>query len=225
MDTSLLIRVFQDAEGVMKAHPGRWKWRKRTRFLGLAVYHGLQFYVENVFSEQKPQDLLRSKERPLQSWAPKSSTTQESKIDLSNVNVIALLLHYGADPNQRYKNMTVWHSFLNTYCVMQTRPSQVFGLRKTIELFWCLGRGSIWSVLLARVNAILLRMWLLKCQYPVPTKYRWKISLLRPPDSKKQHHYYRSRSRVHRSKRKKVLGGLRGGDGSWEDKTLAPDKR
>ena len=109
-DVRTRIKILDEAEKVMRSHPLRWKWRrKETSFLGLAIQSGLTFYVEHVL-KQTP-SLIRTLERPLLDHALNMDILR--RYGCLDVEMIEVLLNHGADPNEPYKDSTVWGRFLS----------------------------------------------------------------------------------------------------------------
>jgi hypothetical protein len=107
---SLLFTILEEAGRVLYDSSSHWRFKsKKNMFLGLAVDRGLQCYTKKKLGASIK--LLHAHARPLLDFALRPSDSKYNTAELSP-EMIDILLFFGADPNRRYKDSTLWGYFL-----------------------------------------------------------------------------------------------------------------
>lgn len=102
--------LLNQAESVLQRSDWKWK-RKRRAFINRAIEWDLHAYVEGRIKSQ-PNLLNRSPERPLLDAALQPDSVPYLHAILRSFDMVSLLLEWHANPNERYKDFTVWARFL-----------------------------------------------------------------------------------------------------------------
>jgi hypothetical protein len=107
---SLLFRILDDFERVLYCSSSRWEFkRKKNMFMGIAVQRDLQLYIQKKL--QANTEALHSRARPLLDFALTPASSKYGADNLS-ARMVALLLSFGANPNIKYKDSTIWGRFI-----------------------------------------------------------------------------------------------------------------
>lgn len=156
-DSTRIYPVLDETERVLFS-PG-YEWRPKSEgkaaFLGRAVQFGLHDYVNRKLSNDSRDtstSYLSSTGRPLLHYALLTESSNESLQTIDTALVMCLLEH-GANPNQKYRNETVWSLFLS-HCAERDSFTKQDTTRDTIGLLIKHGADLKTRVLVSQTYSI-----------------------------------------------------------------------
>ena len=106
-----LLCLLEEVGSVVFKRPRQWRRGKKTAFPGLAIERGLFYFTH--WTLEKNRQILQSRGRPLLDFALFPSRPKYEFAPRLRPKIVELLLESGADPNQSYKDSTVWIRFIS----------------------------------------------------------------------------------------------------------------
>jgi hypothetical protein len=135
------IALLDEAERAARASSSCWQYKEEgTAFLGLAVDKGLSLYVQHKLTVQP--ELLHANGRPLLYFAllPLGKVEGYGRDVITqttppNIDMVKLLLSFGASPNHYYEGFTVFVHFVTFMCRQNADlVCQAANFQETLEL-------------------------------------------------------------------------------------------
>ncbi|OPB36150.1 hypothetical protein A0O28_0109250 [Trichoderma guizhouense] len=123
--------ILDRAESILRDSKWKW-WRKDTAFVGNAVEWNLCGYVKRRVNSW--QGLLPTRERPLLDYALIPSKVKYFPDALRSQEMVSILLESKANPNEMFKDFTIWARFLKTIVAQRhlARQADIIDIAKEL---------------------------------------------------------------------------------------------